>query len=446
MDPFKKKDPQVEADELQDIIRDTLNKKKKPVKFTWKGLANLSTSLFSTNPFDKLKLDRLQQLTGGAKEKEQDYIDFFEDIEKGVTGGLQDLGYAIGDLLTSGIDAAADTDLSEKLTEVYEENKIEDPETLTGLVTKVLTQYGIPGGASFKILNRFKIFQRNRKLAETGTKFQKGTQIAKRVGYMSTALAATDFIASAPDRENLFIEEEKTEGLQGRDLALARIRNRVRFGGEGALFGLGFTLMGKPMALGFKYGIFKPGAKVAGIGLKAVDKAVVSPITYLGSKAITPTVGQKLRNASAYTIDKALAPLKVTAVVVPDLIIKLPDVFVALPNVVPPSLKNTSPPSASNIISAPPSIVKSPLSDIVLPFIVISSTVKVVRVPTDVRLGIAVISSSKYAAKSVTATCTIVPLSFNTTLSASATVVDVAEVSPSTMFNSAAVEAIAVPL
>ena len=42
------------------------------------------------------------------------------------------------------------------------ENKIEDPETLTGLVTKVLTQYGIPGGASFKILNRFKIFQRNR--------------------------------------------------------------------------------------------------------------------------------------------------------------------------------------------------------------------------------------------------------------------------------------------
>ena len=111
MDPFKKKDPQVEADELQDIIRDTLNKKKKPVKFTWKGLADLSTSLFSTNPFDKLKIERLKQLTGGAKEKEKDYIDFFEDIEKGVTGGLQDLGYAVGDLLTSGIDSAAGTEL-----------------------------------------------------------------------------------------------------------------------------------------------------------------------------------------------------------------------------------------------------------------------------------------------------------------------------------------------
>ena len=60
---------------------------------------------------------------------------------------------------------------------------------------------------------------------------------------------------------------------------------------------------------------------------------------------------------------------------------------------------------------------------------------------------------------SLIATCFIVPLSLNTTLSASATVVDVAlvspsrilssaavEVTPSSMFNSAAVEVIAVPL
>ena len=54
------------------------------------------------------------------------------------------------------------------------------------------------------------------------------------------------------------------------------------------------------------------------------------------------------------------APLKVNAVVVPDLIIKFPDVFVALPKVVPASLKNTSPPSASKIISVVASKVKSP--------------------------------------------------------------------------------------
>ena len=64
----------------------------------------------------------------------------------------------------------------------------------------------------------------------------------------------------------------------------------------------------------------------------------------------------------------ALAALKVSAVVVPDLIIKFPLVFVALPKVVPPSLKNTSPPSASSIISAEPSMVKSPVD--VIPVVV----------------------------------------------------------------------------
>ena len=78
------------------------------------------------------------------------------------------------------------------------------------------------------------------------------------------------------------------------------------------------------------------------------------------------------------------APLKVAAVVEPDLIIKLPLVFVKPPNCVPSSFKTISPPPASILISPPTSKVKSPLSDIVLAFIVISSTVKVVSVPKEV--------------------------------------------------------------
>ena len=35
-----------------------------------------------TNPFDKLKLERIKELQEGAPEKEKDYIDFFEDLEK----------------------------------------------------------------------------------------------------------------------------------------------------------------------------------------------------------------------------------------------------------------------------------------------------------------------------------------------------------------------------
>ena len=58
----------------------------------------------------------------------------------------------------------------------------------------------------------------------------------------------------------------------------------------------------------------------------------------------------------------ALAPEKVKAVVVPDLIIKFPDVFVNEPKVVPSSFKNTSPPSASRTISSAVSNIKSPVS------------------------------------------------------------------------------------
>ena len=149
MDPFKKKDPQVEADELKDIIRDTLNKKKKPVKFTWKGAADLLISMSNTplrnyqvsTLMDK-SLPRITDLAEGrSKPKEKDYIDFFEDMEKSIFGAAQNIAYSFGDLITTGIDMAADTNLTQKLDKVYEETKIDDPETLLGSVNKVLIEF-----------------------------------------------------------------------------------------------------------------------------------------------------------------------------------------------------------------------------------------------------------------------------------------------------------------
>ena len=123
------------------------------------------------------KLPRITDLAEGRdKPKEKDYIDFFQDVEKGLLGGVQDLGYAIGDLLTSGIDAAADTNLTEELTKVYEENKIKDPETLTGEITKLLTQYGVPGGGVFKVLNRVKALSKARKVKKRVQVTKQSTQ------------------------------------------------------------------------------------------------------------------------------------------------------------------------------------------------------------------------------------------------------------------------------
>jgi hypothetical protein len=311
MEPFEKK-VDIEANDIQKSINKNIAKPSKPVKFTWEGLRNFGL-LFETNPFSKLKTDRLRQLMSGQeKGEEKDYIDFFEDMEKSVYGAAQSLGYSFGDLITTGIDAAADTELTKKLDEVYEQNKIESPETLLGSVNKVLIEYGVPGGGVFKAMNRAKKILRKGKKAKqaaaaTGAS-SNVANVAKRVGYMATAFGATDFIVANPERENLVLKKEKEEGLSGRDLALARFRNRVRFGAEGATVGAGFALMGKPLAkiatVGAKYGLFKP----VGLALQGVDLLAVRPATYLianipGSKA----AGRLVRNTSSYVVDKTLS-------------------------------------------------------------------------------------------------------------------------------------------
>ena len=52
---------------------------------------------------------------------------------------------------------------------------------------------------------------------------------------MAGAFAATDFIAAKPETPTLFIEQESEEGKSGRDLAVTRFKNRLRFGAEGCI-------------------------------------------------------------------------------------------------------------------------------------------------------------------------------------------------------------------
>ena len=314
MEPFKPKDTRITLDKntVAETIQKTLTKKKKPVKFTWKGAANFAQGFLNTNPFSRIKQYRLKELMEGSPAKEKDYIDFFEDMEKSFYGGAQNILYSFGDLVTTGIDAAKDTNLTEALDKVYKENKIKDPETLLGTVNKVLIEYGVPGGAVFKIMNRARKMFRGKKALNaaadaTGT-VAKGTQIAKRAGYMAGAFGATDFLVARPEVETLFLDKESEEGLEGRDLALTRFRNRLRFGAEGTLIGGGFVLLGKPLAkiatVGAKYGLMKP----AGYALRGVDFLAVRPATYLAANIPgSAKAGKLIRNASSYVIDKSLS-------------------------------------------------------------------------------------------------------------------------------------------
>ena len=311
MDPFKKKQEDVALDEaiVSRTIKDKLNAPRKQVKFTWEGLKK-ALPLFDTSVFSPQKLKRIKELTEGAPAKENDYIEGFEEIERSLYGGMQDLGYSIGDLVTSGIDYAFDTDYVSKLDEAYEENKIKDPETLVGEFGKLGVQFGIPGGLVFKIGARGRAIAKGKDAVNKLSKAQKVTQVAKRAGYMAGAFAATDFLAASPGMQTLVVEKEDEGDKSGRDLALTRFKNRLRFASEGALIGGGFSLMGKPLAVGLKYGLFKPGAYVAGMGLKAADKAVVTPLSFVLSRTPgVPTGIKKLRNVSAFTAEKLLNPI-----------------------------------------------------------------------------------------------------------------------------------------
>ena len=261
--PFKPKQDReynVDQDTVDAIIKKRFNTERKPKKFTWKGLMD-ATSILETNPFSPRKLERIKELMEGSEAQEKDYIDTFEDLEKGFYSGAQKLGYAIGDLATAGIDLTigriGDTNLNEKLTEVYEENKLKEPEALTGKIVEVLTQYGVPGSAGFKITNRLRKLSavQKAKAASAVAIGTTATNIASKSGVMATAFGITDFLATEPGRGNIVLKEEDTEGLSGTDLAAARFKNRLRFGAEGAAIGAGFSLLGKPASIGLKYGL-----------------------------------------------------------------------------------------------------------------------------------------------------------------------------------------------
>jgi len=332
MEPFKPKNTILDAETVKDTLASAIKKpltvQKKPVKFTWDGLANFILSSDVGNPlaFYNMKtltksgkdLPRITDLARGKKRAtEKDYIDFFEDMEKSLYGGAQNFVYSVGDLLTTGTDLAFNTDLTTALDKAYEENKIADPETLLGTVNKILVEYGIPGGLVFKVMGRAKKLFKSKKAidakkaAELTGQGSKIVNVAKRAGYMSTAFAATDFITSgarSKTQDPMIMDMENEEGLSGRDLALTRFRNKLRFGAEGALIGGGFSLMGGPLfkiaTVGAKYGLFKP----AGYALRGIDTLAVRPATYLIANIPgSATAGKAIRNASSYVIDKALS-------------------------------------------------------------------------------------------------------------------------------------------
>jgi len=201
-------------------------------------------------------------------------------------------------LLTLPVDYAADTNFTQKLQKA-QTDFVRDhgsPKTLTGDIVRIGTQYGLPSTLTLKLVNQIpKLFNIRKKynalrasLSKIENKFLRRsaktvTSIARRSGQGGLSLGAADFIVAEPNRPTALYQPVSEEGKTGKDLAVAKFINKLKFGAEGATFGIGFALAGKALPIGAKYGLYKPGAFILGIGSRAIDTAV-RPLAYLGAR------------------------------------------------------------------------------------------------------------------------------------------------------------------
>ena len=311
-------------------------------------------NILETNPGDKVKVVKPKTRAGGFIESLRndpksfgaafalDYLNkqrkekgleplFEEDLKKdettagkefqaAITGAGANILEGVSNLLTIPVDYAFDTSFTRKLNDVTRKF-VEDhgsPKTLTGDIGRIAVQYGLPSTVTLKLVNQIPKLGNIRKsytafrktLSNIENKFLRrsaklGTSIARRSGQGGLALGATDALVAEPDRPTLFYQPVSEEGKTGRDLAAARFINKVKFGQEGATFGVGFALAGKALPIGAKYGLYKPGAFALGIGAKAVDK-VVTPVSKVAARIPGIEVPFRLANRTGELLVKEL--------------------------------------------------------------------------------------------------------------------------------------------
>jgi len=321
--PGKNKD----IEEIKQSFQNTLTgltEPKPPVKFFRSFLPRKTeegkledTSLLRFGLFLNPQLRSAASITAGQdiikkleSEDDKDYISGLDEVRKGIESGVFDLAKGTGSILFAGIDYFRDTDFQSVFEEFMEDKEPDRPETWRGELVGLLTQFGVPGGIIQKVVNRIpKVAKVKNAISKMKGIKKPISTVASRVIEGVTVVGATDFIASEPERPTMFFEPESTEGLTGKKKAAAIFRNKVKYGQEGAIIGGGFPLVGKSIALGYRYGI-KPVTKTtASLGAKAVDTAVFKPILYLGGTklggAVVSGTAKSVSGASKFVLSKA---------------------------------------------------------------------------------------------------------------------------------------------
>ena len=258
----------------------------------------------------KMSTDPLPE-TPGPGPTEQTYISVIDELNRGMDRGLINLSYDIFDLAFAGLDGAGgvlgkDTDFAGALKKSFDKMDKTDPESWVGKISAIGTEFGVPGGTIFKLVNRFRKIlggAAGTNLFAQQTWNLKGAQkagavisnIVKRSGTGAVTFGINDFVVGSQynsmneyfgDNPLLFDEKfnyepEDVSNLSGNDLLMANFRNRLRFAADGAIIGGLFPLVGPA----FKYGI-NPAVRYAGAPAGGAAARVVGAGMTVGSKIL----------------------------------------------------------------------------------------------------------------------------------------------------------------
>ena len=228
----------------------------------------------------------------------------FQEIAEGVASGLIAIPQGVGELGASLVDLAADTNYAQDVTNLFEgfrEAAGIDPEGAAGEIAEAATQFLVPvlapGVGSVALVSKFS------KAKNLSKGMERLAQIGA-AGLVDAAVSTTgnttigDFFEGGPTQTVDLI------GLEGRDAALARIGNKLRFGVEAA----GATALAEPLFKVLGAGTSRTIGAVAGPTSARAARATLEAGTALatsGSKLL-----QKIPGVSEETLEKVASAFR----------------------------------------------------------------------------------------------------------------------------------------
>ena len=241
----------------------------------------------------------------GFKETDEEK-DLAKELDRAIIDGPVRAVKGVLEFVTAGVDKTLDTNLTNKLDGATRRFLLEhgNPNTWQGDLTSIIGQYALPSTITLKLLSNANKIKNVRNLSKYIDKsigkiknkyirntVAGSTSLATRIGKGGLALGITDMAFSDADRPTLFTKKVDEEGLTGRELATARLVNKLKYGQEGTIIGGGIPLVGRGLNLGARYGLWTTG-KVIGIGAKTANAVVINPASKL--LALDPVVLPKL--------------------------------------------------------------------------------------------------------------------------------------------------------